>query len=132
MLDAIRLESWDEALLEFARVDIKAEVAERSDAARRMAEMTHEFWLARDAGVPIAVFGALPGALISDTAYVWVIPFETYRAWHVRGCWKMVQLWAGERSYRRLVANCFNPCAVRFALFFGFTETAPDVFERVL
>lgn len=128
MLSAERLVWWSEKLVPLFADDVIAEMQSQPNIVKRVINETDEYWIVHDNEVPVALFGIVNGSLIAQSAYVWFIPFKTYRTKHLLKGRKLFEDWA--IGYRSIIAQCFNDRSKRFARLFKFTEIAPGVFER--
>lgn len=120
MLSAVQTD-WDEAFFCFE---------DAIPHCPEMAQITFEIWLVRDDRIPIALFGVVPMSLLGSTAYIWLIPLQRFSLRHILQTRIMFNSWA--RKYTKLVANCLDPRAARFAELYGFRQTAPDIYERTI
>lgn len=128
MISAERLVWWTDKLLPLFPLDVLKEMQAQPQIVQQVVNATHEYWMIHDDEILVGLFGVVNGSLISQTAYIWFIPFKTYRTRHALRGRKLFEEWASE--YRTVTAQCFNERSARFAALFGFVEIEPGIFER--
>lgn len=128
MINATRLETWDDSLYEFAHPWVREAARAKAQLARQVLQLTSEFWMVREKE-PLAMFGVIPYSVLDNSAYVWFLPFQGYSIAHARQSLVLFNGWAND--YRKLTAHVdpTNATAVRFAEFFGFKQKEGEVFE---
>ena len=130
MIDALRLDEWNDAFLDLATESARRTFLAKAEVVQQVVAGSNEIWVVRQDGEPVCLFGAWHiGSLVAPVAYVWVVPFETLRAVHVREVRKLFELWA--ESYLMIVAHVEpDRNAERFLEFFGFNRVDDRVYER--
>lgn len=128
MINVTRIDELHDDLLQHAGEQFMVQLRENQKTARDVLRTTHQLWLIQERD-PLAVLGVVNHSLLSQSAYLWFVPFLALRAKHARTLYPVFDLWA--YNYNYLLAQCFDERAARFAAFFGFKHKNGSVYERI-
>lgn len=129
MIDLVRIDRLHDDMFQYAGTEFVTQVRENEKTVRDVLRVTHQLWLMKSKNEPLGVVGVVNHCLLTQSAYLWFVPFMAFRAKHARAVRPLFTLWA--HNYNYLLAQCFDDRAVRFAEFFGFEHKNGSIYERI-